>query len=386
VSWLLVLAMTAAGAWALALRRVRAEWRAIPTLHAGASMAGLDEMLAVVPVRNEARHVEGCLAALRAMRWPNLRVCVVDDGSTDDTLERVRGVAREDDRVEVTAAPPLPAGACGKPHALWAAVRDERSARWLLFVDADVRVHPDLAAALAGAAEHHAAGLASVLPRLDAHGFWARLVQPSVGALVLAQHRPSRVNDPARPADAFANGQVLLVDRAQYQAAGGHGAVVGEVLEDTALARHLKARGVRLLLAAAPALAATDMYRGLGEIVAGWRKNLLLLAGRRPARLVAMAATGVALSWVPLVAGVAGIAGWPSPTAMGLVLCYALVLAAQAGVRGAAGAWPHYAVLAPVGSLIVAFIAAASIIGHRAGGTGVTWKGRRYPPAPGARG
>ncbi len=47
---------------------------------------------AIVPVRNGARHVGRCLAALLAQTWPadRLEILVVDDASTDATRERVR--------------------------------------------------------------------------------------------------------------------------------------------------------------------------------------------------------------------------------------------------------------------------------------------------------
>jgi len=47
---------------------------------------------AIVPVRNGARHVARCLAALLAQTWPpdRLEILVVDDASTDATRERAR--------------------------------------------------------------------------------------------------------------------------------------------------------------------------------------------------------------------------------------------------------------------------------------------------------
>ena len=52
------------------------------------------------------------------------------------------------------------------------------------------------------------------------------------------------VNDPASRV-AAANGQFLMIRRDVYDAIGGHGAIAGEVLEDVALARNVKAAGYR---------------------------------------------------------------------------------------------------------------------------------------------
>jgi glycosyltransferase involved in cell wall biosynthesis len=61
----------------------------------------------VLPVRNEAAHIEDVLADLRAQEFPadRVEVLVVDGESTDDTRERVRRVASADPRVRLLENP-----------------------------------------------------------------------------------------------------------------------------------------------------------------------------------------------------------------------------------------------------------------------------------------
>ena len=59
----------------------------------------------VIPAYNAASTVERTLASAQAQTYPRLEVIVVDDGSTDDTAERVQSVARHDARVRLVAQP-----------------------------------------------------------------------------------------------------------------------------------------------------------------------------------------------------------------------------------------------------------------------------------------
>jgi hypothetical protein len=98
----------------------------------------LPRLIVVIPARNEAANIGPCVAALRASDHPNLTIRVLDDGSTDGTAALAAAAGAE---VVQGGGAPLPEGWKGKPWALQRATRD-LDADWLVFVDADVRVHP----------------------------------------------------------------------------------------------------------------------------------------------------------------------------------------------------------------------------------------------------
>src|SRR5436853_5659749 len=55
----------------------------------------------ILPARNEARNIDGCVRSILASKYPNLELIVVDDHSTDDTGDLARGIAERDSRVRV---------------------------------------------------------------------------------------------------------------------------------------------------------------------------------------------------------------------------------------------------------------------------------------------
>jgi hypothetical protein len=320
-----------------------------------------------VPARDEAEIIEACVRALLAE--PVSSVVVVDDASTDETPELLAALARTEPRLTVLQGQGPRPGECGKPAALAFAVAQRPPLTpWLLFVDADVVLARGAVAGLLEAAEATGAALVTVIPELELVTPLEKLAMPPIGALILARHPPARVADPGDPL-AFANGQVLLVERDRYLREGGHGAVVSEVLEDVRLAERLKRGGARLLVADGQAAARTRMYARWSELVEGWTKNLHLLMGGRQLRSLSVACGVLAL----------GLAPWLvlalSPDALG-VWGYLAILAMQMLLRRSGKASPLWAVLAPLGGALTAWILLRSARRHRRGS--VVWKGRRY--------
>src|SRR6516225_3861277 len=166
-------------------------------------MNASEAISAIVPARNAEEVIAACIESLAAQ--PQItQIIAVNDQSSDRTLELLRRLADNIPHLMVIDAPPPPAGWVGKNHAAWLAAR-QATEQWLLFTDAD-------------------------------------------GVL-------------AEGAAAKANGQFLMVRREAYDAAGGHAAVHGEVLEDVALARRVKGAGSRLWFGYGGGIIRVRMYR-----------------------------------------------------------------------------------------------------------------------------
>src|SRR5437016_6499157 len=208
-------------------------------------------VVAVVPARNEAPLIAPAVASLLAQRYPGpLHIVVVDDHSSDGTAECARAAARGDHRLTVAAAPPVAAGWTGK---LWAVHHGIAIARaldpdYLLLTDADIVHAPDNLAALVARAES-GYDLVSLMVRLHCRTWSERLLIPAFVFFFFKLYPPRLVADPARRVAAAAGG-CMLVRRATLERVGGVAGIRGEIIDDCALARRVKAVGLVWLGAA----------------------------------------------------------------------------------------------------------------------------------------
>ncbi len=327
----------------------------------------------VVPARDEAARIEGCLAALAAQDLAPLEVLVVDDGSRDATAALAwRAGAR------VVAAPAPPAGVAGKAAACALGAAEARAGAWLAFVDADVRLAPGALSRLAGAAVGAGAAAASPLARMLTGAWWEELLLPELGLQVAERLDLDALADRARP-DAFLSGQCLLVRRDAYEAVGGFEAVAGSLVEDVALARRLKAAGYGLCLRLAPELAAVRMYERPGELWRGLARNLAEVWGDDAGAVARQAARALlaAAPWAALAA--AARRGGERRGSAALLAAGLAHLAVRAGGRWRSGADPRYALAYPLADAVLLAVYGDSVLRRRLGRP-VAWKGRRYQP------
>lgn len=325
----------------------------------------------VIAARNEEDELPGTLDSLLAQDYPDLEILVVEDGSTDGTRTVIDARVPRVRRVD---PPPLPEGWVGKNWACWVGAQ-AATGDWILFLDADVRLHPAAVRTTLAWAAREAADLATLAPVIEMHGFWERVVLPFYVQMVLTYFRAPHVNRD-RSRTAMANGQYWLVRRATYAALGGHEAIRGFVLEDVAIARRFRAAGRRLRIAWAPRLAVTRMYRDRHEMFEGLLKNV---HGQEysTARLVGFLAGLVGLFWLPLgLLPLGGLAASPLLVGLGAFLYFAL-FAKHVVFARSVGAPAVYGLLYPLSVGFYVVLVATSLVRgwrHRP----VVWKGRTY--------
>jgi hypothetical protein len=252
---------------------------------------------AILPARNEEVNIERVVASLCAQA-EIAEIIVVDDESSDGTLETLKRMGAANAKVRFVAAHELPKGWVGKTHAIVTGTKAASTkSDWLLFVDADTELMPGAVARALADATATGASMVSYSPEQEMPTFVERSLIPFVFCRLAQRFSYERVSDPATP-DAAANGQFLFVERKAYEAAGGHQSVRGAILEDVELARRLKAAGYRLHFAPGQGIARTRMYRTFGDMWEGWTKNLFLLVGGTPRK--AMGEALKAFPWAAL--------------------------------------------------------------------------------------
>jgi chlorobactene glucosyltransferase len=354
---------------------------ALPEPGSPAPDGALPRLTICVPARDEAHQIGACVRAALAQDHPDFEVVVVDDGSTDGTADAARAAGAVDARLRVVTNDPLPPGWAGKPWACARAAREATGAH-LLFVDADVELAPEAARRAATVLRARGLGLLSLFGTWRLESFWENVAIPVIGWFIRGATDIAAVNAPGRP-EAFANGQFILVERAVYEAVGGHGAVRAEVLEDVRLARAFKQRGHGLGLHAAPWAFRVRLYRSLGEVLAGYGKNLYEGMDRRPALAIGalfFLFVGAGLPWMLLGAAVWTpellLGGLPGPAAgwtAWIASTCALPVVFRWRVERADGrdgrwAWSH-----PLGNLVLAAVLVRALLALR-----TQWKGRAF--------
>lgn len=215
----------------------------------------------VVPARDEEATLPSLVASLRGLGLAE--VVVVDDGSRDATAE----VAAYGGATVLPGTPPPP-GWTGKAWACHLGA-GATSGELLLFLDADTVLGLD---ALAGLLELHArhGGLVSVQPFHAVVRPYEQLSAYFNVMSLLASGAFTR-----RPATRpMAFGPCLLTSRADYERAGGHEAVRGEILDDVQLAAAYDRAGLPVRCAVGGASIRMRSYPGgLRQLADGWTKN-----------------------------------------------------------------------------------------------------------------
>jgi len=228
----------------------------------------------LIPARDEATSIEGCVSAALQSRGVALEVIVLDDGSTDGTAEVVQEIASRDGRVKLIRNHELPAGWCGKQHACYR-LAESAEHELLAWIDADVRLEPDALGRMAAFIDKADADLVSAFPRQRVLTLAESLVVPLINFLLVG-YLPMAMMRGSRDAGfAVGCGQFFVARREAYFEVGGHGHpdVRLSLHDGMTLPRAFREAGRMSDIADGKAIATCRMYDSWGAVWRGFAKN-----------------------------------------------------------------------------------------------------------------
>jgi len=233
----------------------------------------------LIPARNEERNIERCLNSLRNQVYKNYEILVLNDNSTDHTLNILNRIAAEDNRVRVLNGKPLPEDWYGKPFALHQLTQEARG-EILVFTDADT--------------VHTPTSIAWGITNLQ--GLKADLVSGYIGQIFLTFGEivtvplmffltgfaiPLFLNRFVKvPWFSAAIGQFIVVKRNVFDAIGGCETFKKKTSEDIYMCRYIKSRGYNTRFLNVTEHVKCRMYKGYRSAVEGIGKNIFDFLGK----------------------------------------------------------------------------------------------------------
>ncbi|MBA3749617.1 MAG: glycosyltransferase [Nitrosopumilus sp.] len=214
----------------------------------------------IIPARNEEKFIQMCLSSLLNQHYNNYEIIIVDDNSTDKTLEITRSLKRKNDKIRIIEAGEKPEGWIGKNWPCYVGYQQSKG-RYLLFTDADtIHSNRGIGDSLFTLLDEKLDVLTAV-PNLIYPTFMVKMVLPILSIFMFSRYSPMRVNDPKIKLG-YLFGSFFIISRTIYEKIGTHESVKSEIVEDGALGKKIKESGYRL-----------KMFRGEDILSAYWARD-----------------------------------------------------------------------------------------------------------------
>lgn len=236
-------------------------------------------VVVIVPLRNEASNVRDIIYSLKnQMGLPNLRIILIDDNSSDQTVQLLRETTADDPRILLIEGESLPDGWMGKPFALHQGFLKSDS-DLLVLIDADVRLEQYAIAQAIAILQNENLDFLSAYPKEIARTWSERLIQPLLQWSWMATVPLKIAARSSNPAFAIANGQFFLLRRDSLASVGEFKSIKQEVIDDIAMARVLMRHGFHGTVADASLVASCRMYKSWEQLREGYSKSLPVAFG-----------------------------------------------------------------------------------------------------------
>ncbi len=233
----------------------------------------------IISAKDEETSIARSLRTIKDLDYPDYEVIVVNDRSTDRTLDKINSLQKDWKTLKVITVDELPDGWLGKNYACYRGYR-QSTAEILLFTDADVIFKPGALRTAVAYLENQEADHCAVSPFIFGRSFLLRLFVKYFFFSFLIYFRPW--------AGGMGVGAFNMFRREAYERIGTHRVVALRPDEDVRLGKLAKKTGLRQRFASGKHLMSVEWYASLREAMQGIEKNAY--AGLRYSIIIAAGA------------------------------------------------------------------------------------------------
>ena len=214
----------------------------------------------ILPARNEERYIRRCIDSLIKQDYPDFEIVLVNDESSDKTLEIMNEYQNSYPDIKVLSVNRPDDDWIGKNWACYQGYL-KSNGNLLLFTDAD-SYHSENTMSLAiQNINHYGLDAITIMPRLLSYDFFTKVTLPLLTTFMHTRFSPLKVNNPKSKLGYFF-GSYFIIKRDTYEQVGSHESVKHEIIEDGALGKKVKEGNFKL-----------RMVRGESYVQAIWARN-----------------------------------------------------------------------------------------------------------------
>jgi glycosyltransferase involved in cell wall biosynthesis len=232
----------------------------------------------LIPARNEQNNIGNILQDLIDQEYQNIEIIVCNDHSEDDTQKVIESFLQQDSRIRILDSEPLPEGWLGKN---WACRQLSQKAKgtYFLFVDADVRMNPDLLSTTLQYHKNQKVGLLTIFPTQKMESSGEYLTVPLMHYILLTLLPLILVRKSKFSSLSAANGQFMFFDAEKYQQMDPHTLVRNNKVEDITISRIFKNHQIPVACITGIESISCRMYHNLKDGIQGFSKNMVTFFG-----------------------------------------------------------------------------------------------------------
>lgn len=232
----------------------------------------------LIPARNEAKNLPGLLEDLLKQEYPVEEILIYDDDSTDGTGQVVAAFAEKHPQIRLLEGGALPEGWSGKNHACHQLSKASKG-EYLLFLDADVRLRPNLVSKALHYAQEKDLTLLSMFPKQVMNSLGELLTVPIMNWILLSLLALRLIRLSHYPSLSAANGQFMLFRAREYRQHLFHELVREINVEDIHIIRRVKEMGYLAQTLLSRGEISCRMYHSYEEGIFGFTRSMFAFFG-----------------------------------------------------------------------------------------------------------